>query len=329
MTRRNFIALLGSTATTWPLAARGQQAGPTRRIAVLMAFAENDPEAQANITVFREALQKLDWTDGRNVRIDYRWGGADAERIRGYAIELVGLKPDVILASTALVLQPLRQETRSIPIVFTQIGEPVQSGFVASLAHPGGNITGFTAFEASIWGKSLEMLKEVAPHVAHVAAILNPDQAPQAGMWRAVEAAAPSLGLKATATPVRNAAEIERAINAFAREPNGGLIVLPSGPTVVHRELIIALAARHRLPAIYAYRRFVADGGLICYGLDLADQYRGAAAYVDRILRGERPADLPVQQPTKFELVINLTTAKALNLSIPESFLLRADQVIE
>jgi putative ABC transport system substrate-binding protein len=329
MTRRNFIALLGSTATTWPLAARGQQAGPTRRIAVLMAFAENDPEAQANITVFREALQKLDWTDGRNVRIDYRWGGADAERIRGYAIELVGLKPDVILASTALVLQPLRQETRSIPIVFTQIGEPVQSGFVASLAHPGGNITGFTAFEASIWGKSLEVLKEVAPHVAHVAAILNPDQAPQAGMWRAVEAAAPSLGLKATATPVRNAAEIERAINAFAREPNGGLIVLPSGPTVVHPELIIALAARHRLPAIYAYRRFVADGGLICYGLDLADQYRGAAAYVDRILRGERPADLPVQQPTKFELVINLTTAKALNLSIPESFLLRADQVIE
>jgi putative ABC transport system substrate-binding protein len=209
-------------------------------------------------------------------------------------IELVGLKPDVILASTGLVLQPLRQETRSIPIVFTQISEPVQSGFVASLAHPGGNITGFTALEASVWGKSLELLKEIAPHIARVAVLLNPDQAPQAGMWRAVEGVAPSLGVKATATSVRNAVEIERAINAFAREPNGGLIVLPSGLTLVHRELIIALAARHRLPAIYAYRHFVADGGLICYGLDLAEQYRGAAAYIDRILRGEKPADLPV-----------------------------------
>jgi putative ABC transport system substrate-binding protein len=327
--RRELITLLGGVAAAWPFGTRAQQPGPTRRIAVLMAFAENDPEAQVNIAAFRQALQKLGWTDGRNVRIDYRWGGADPERIRGYVIELVGLKPDVILVSTALVLQPLRQETRSIPIVFTQIGEPVQSGFVASLAHPGGNITGFAAFEASVWGKSLEVLKEVAPHVAGVAVILNPDQAPQAGMWSAVEAAAPSLGVKATATPVRNAIEIEHAINVFAREPNGGLIVLPSGPTIVHRELIIALAARHRLPAIYPYRHFVAAGGLICYGLDLADQYRSAAAYVDRILRGEKPADLPVQQPSKFELVINLTTAKALNLSISESFLLRADQVID
>jgi putative tryptophan/tyrosine transport system substrate-binding protein len=327
MRRREFITLLGGAAA-WPLAARAQQPERMRRIGVLMAFAENDPEVQANITAFRQALQKLGWTDGRNARVDYRWGGADSERIRGYAIELV-VKPDVILVSTALVLQPLRQETRSIPIVFTQIGEPVQSGVVASLAHPGGNITGFAAFGASVWGKSLEVLKEVAPHVARVAVILNPDQAPQAGMWRAVEAAAPSLAVKATATPVRNAVEIERAINAFAREPNGGLIVLPSGPTIVHRELIIALAARHRLPAIYPYRPFVAAGGLICYGLDLAEQYRGAAAYVDRILRGEKPADLPVQQPTKFELVINLTTAKALGLKIPESFLLRADEVIE
>ena len=267
MRRREFITLLGGAAA-WPLAARAQQPERMRRIGVLMAFAENDPEVQANITAFRQALQKLGWTDGRNARIDYRWGGADFERIRGYAIELVGLKPDVILVSTALVLQPLRQETRSIPIVFTQIGEPVQSGLVASLAHPGGNITGFTAFEASVWGKSLEVLKEVEPHVARVAVILNPDQAPQAGMWRAVEAAAPSLGVKATATPVRNAVEIERAINAFAREPNGGLIVLPSGPTIVHRELIIAMAARHPLPAIYPYRQFVSAGGLICYGLD-------------------------------------------------------------
>jgi putative tryptophan/tyrosine transport system substrate-binding protein len=329
MRRREFICLLGSMTATWPVAAHAQQVGPTRRIAVLMAFAENDPDAQANITVFREALQKLDWTDGRNVRIDYRWGGSDPGRIKRYVLELVGSNPDVMLVSTGLVLQPLRQETRSIPIVFTQITDPVQNGFVASLAHPGGNITGFTSFEASVWGKSLEVLKEVAPHIARVAVILNPDQAPQAGMWRAVEAAAQSLGVAATATPVRNAAEIEHAVNEFAREPNGGLIVLPSAPTTVHRELIIALAARHRLPAIYPYRGFVAGGGLICYGLDLADQYRGAAAYIDRILRGERPADLPIQEPTKFELVINLKTAKALGLNVSRDFLLRADEVIE
>jgi putative ABC transport system substrate-binding protein len=329
MRRREFIRLLGGAAATPPLALRAQPGEPTRRIAVLMAFAENDPGAQANIIAFQQALQKLGWTDGRNVRIDYRWGAADPERIRGYAIELVGLKPDVILVSTSLGLQPLRQETRSIPIVFTQISEPVQSGFVASMAHPGGNITGFTTFEASVWGKSLEVLKEVAPHVARVAVMLSPDQAPQAGMWRAVEAAAPSLGVKTTATPVRNAVEIERAINAFAREPNGGLIVLASSPTLVHRELIIALAARHRLPAIYPYRHFVADGGLICYGFDLVEQYRGAAAYVDRILRGEKPADLPVQQPTKFKLVINLKTAKALGLTVPLTLQAAADEVIE
>jgi ABC-type uncharacterized transport system substrate-binding protein len=214
-------------------------------------------------------------------------------------------------------------------IVFTQLSEPVQNGFVASLAHPGGNITGFSTFEASIWGKALEVLKQVAPQVARVAVILNPDQAPQAGMLRAVEAAAPPFGVTATATPVHNAAEIERAIDVFARDPNGGLIVLPSGPTVVHRELIITLAARHRLPAIYPFRHFVEDGGLMCCGNDLADQYRGAAAYVDRILHGEKPADLPVLQPTKFELVINLTTAKALGLTIPASILSLADQLIE
>ena len=329
MRRRDFIRLIGGAAAAWPLPARAQQPEGMRRVGVLMAFAENDPEAQASITVFRQALQKLGWSDGRNVRIDCRWGGADRERISGYAIELVGLKPDVILVSTGLVLQPLRRETRSIPIVFTQTSEPVQNGFVASLGHPGGNITGFTTFEDSVWGKSLEMLKEVAPHVARVAVILNPDQVPQAGMWRAVEAAAPSLGVKATATPVRNAADIERAINAFAPEPNGGLIVLPSGATTVYRELIIALAARHRLPAIYAYRQFIADGGLISYGFDLAEQYRGAAAYVDRILRGEKPGDLPVQQPTKFELVINLKTAKALGLHVPSQLQQLADEVIE
>ena len=327
--RRKFLATLGGGAVAWSIAARAQQPELLRRIGVLMITAEDDTESKARIGAFRQGLKELGWSDGRNVRIDCRWGGADRERISGYAIELVGLKPDVILVSTGLVLQPLRQETRSIPIVFTQTSEPVQNGFVASLGRPGGNITGFTTFEDSVWGKSLEMLKEVAPHVARVAVILNPDQVPQAGMWRAVEAAAPSLGVKATATPVRNAADIERAINAFAPEPNGGLIVLPSGATIVHRELIIALAARHRLPAIYAYRHFVADGGLICYGLDLAEQYRGAAAYVDRILRGEKPGDLPLQQPTKFELVINLKTAKALGLDVPSQLQQLADEVIE
>jgi ABC-type uncharacterized transport system substrate-binding protein len=327
--RREFITLLGGAAAAWPLAARAQRAARMRRIGVLMAFADNDPDAQANITAFQHALQKLGWTDSGNVHIDYRWGAGDPERIRAYAIELVGLKPDVILAVTALVLQPLRQETRSIPIVFTQIGDPVGSGLVASLSHPGGNITGFTPAEFSMQGKKLEMLKEMAPQITRVAVLFNPEQIPQAGMLRAVEAVAPSVGVQLTAAAVRDAAEIERAIDQFAREPSGGLIVLPSGLTIVHRGLVIALAARYRLPAIYQYRQFVTDGGLISYGNDLADQYRQAASYVDRILRGEKPGDLPVQQPTKFELVINLKTAKALGLDVPPTLLARADEVIE
>jgi putative ABC transport system substrate-binding protein len=326
--RRDVLALIGSAAA-WPLAARAQQGERMRRIGVLMAFAENDPDAQANITAFQHALQKLGWTDSGNVHIDYRWGAGDPERIRAYAVELVGLKPDVILAVTALVLQPLRQETRSIPIVFTQIGDPVGSGLVASLPHPGGNITGFTPAEFSMQGKKLEMLKEMAPQITRVAVLFNPEQIPQAGMLRAVEAVAPTVGVQLTAAAVRDAAEIERAIEQFAREPSGGLIVLPSGLTIVHRGLVIALAARYRLPAIYQYRQFVTDGGLISYGNDLADQYRQAASYVDRILRGEKPGDLPVQQPTKFELVINLKTAKTLGLDIPPSVLARADEVIE
>jgi putative tryptophan/tyrosine transport system substrate-binding protein len=313
----------------WPLTARAQQGERMRHIGVLMAFAENDPETQANLTAFRAALQTPVWTDGRNVRIDYRWGGASPERIKANASELVGLKPDVILVSTALVLQPLRQEARSIPIVFTQIADPVESGFVASLAHPGGNITGFTTAEFSMFGKSLEMLKEVAPHVARVAVLLNPEQVPQAGMLRAIETAAPSVGVKVTAAGVRDATEIERAIEVFSRDSNGGLIVLPSAPTIVHRGLILTLAARHRLPAVYAFGRFVTDGGLMSYGVHLVEQYRGAASYVDRILRGEKPANLPVQQPTKFELAINLKTARALGLEIPPTLLARADEVIE
>jgi len=263
------------------------------------------------------------------VHIDYRWGAGDRERIRAYAIELVGLKPDVILAVSALVLQPLQQETRRIPIVFTQIGDPVGAGLVASLPHPGSNITGFTPAEFSMQGKKLEILKDVAPHVTRVAVLFNPEQIPQAGMWHAIEDVAPSFKVQLTAAAVRDPAEIERAIDIFARESNGGLIVLPSGVTIVHRRLVIALAAQHRLPAIYQYRQFVTDGGLMSYGNDLADQYRQAASYVDRILRGEKPGDLPVQQPTKFELVINLKTAKALGLEIPQTLIARADEVIE
>ena len=330
MKRRNFIALLGGAAVVWPLAAWAQQFDHnTRRVGVLTAFAENDRDAQANMTAFRQALEKLGWAAGRNVRIDYRWGGAEPERIRTYAIELVGLKPDVILAVTAQALQPLQQVTSSIPIVFTQMGDPIGSGFVTSMAHPGGNITGFTPAEFSMQGKRLEMLKEVAPQITRVAVLFNPEQIPQAGMLRAVEAVAPSVGVQLTAAAVRDAAEIERAIDQFAREPNGGLIVLPSGPTIVHRDLILALAARYRLPAAYQYRQFVTAGGLMSYGNDLADQYRQAASYVDRILRGEKAGDLPVQAPTKFELVINLKTAKALGLEVPPSLLARADEVIE
>ena len=326
--RREVIAALGGAAA-WPVAARAQQAEQMRRVGVLMPFAENDSDAQTNITAFRQALQMLGWTDSRNVRIEYRWGGADPQRIRADAIELVGLKPDVILASSPLVLQPLQQETRSIPIVFIQITDPVGSGFVSSLAHPGNNITGFTTGEFSMYGKSLEVLKEIATHVTRVAVILNPEQIPQAWMWRAIEAVAPSFRVQLTAAGVHDSAEIEHAIDVFARESNGGLIVLPNVPTIAHRDVIIGLAARHRLPAVYSDRHFVNAGGLIAYGNDRADQYRQAASYVDRILRGERPGDLPVQQPIKFVLIINLKTANALGLQVPPTLLARADEVIE
>jgi ABC-type uncharacterized transport system substrate-binding protein len=328
MRRREFLGVLGGAAATWPLAVGAQQPARIRRIGVLNPFAENDPEARANLTAFRQALEKLGWTDGRTVRIDYRWGGADPGRIRAHAKELVGFNPDVILVSTALALQSLLQETRSIPIVVTQITDPVGAGFVASLARPGGNVTGFAA-EFSTFGKLPEVLKEVAPQVTRVAVILNPDQRPQVGMWRAIEAAAPSFRVQATAAGARNIAEVEQAIDQFAHEPNGGLIVLPNPITLGNHGLIIALAARHRLPAAYFFRHLVADGGLISYGIDLTDQHRQAASYVDRILRGEKPADLPVQQPTKFELVVNLKTAKAIGIELPTSILLRADEVIE
>lgn len=329
MRRRKFITLLGGAAATWPLAARGQPAERMRRIGALMAFAESDPEELRYINAFLQGLQDLGWAPGRNVEIEYRWGGSDPDRIQTYATELVGLKPDVILVQTALALVPLRQQTDTIPIVFMQVINPVESGFVASMARPTGNLTGFAPFEASVTTKWLEMLKEISPSVIQVTVILNPDQFPNVVMLRAIEAAAVSLGVRLTVAGVHNAADIERAINAVMPESNGGLIVLPNPITINHRGLIITLAAKHRLPAVYAYRYFVAAGGLMSYGADTVAQYRQAATYIDRILKGAKPADLPVQTPTKYELVVNVTTAKALGLTLPPSLLSRADEVIE
>ncbi len=329
MRRRKFIVLLGSATAAWPLAAYSQQAPRIRRIGVLQYINESDPELQRRVAVFVQGLQKLGWREGANLVIDYRYGGDDSERMRLDAAELVGLKPDVIWTSGGLGLLWLKRATHSIPIVFTTVYDPVGSGYVASLARPGGNITGFTLGEFSMGGKMLEVLKEVVPQVSRVAVILNLEQPPHVAMWRAVEAMAQSFGVSLTATDVQDPAEIERAIEAFAREPNGGLIVLPGPITINHREMIIALAARHRLPAAYPFRFFVTSGGLVSYGADPFDQSRQAAAYVDRILKGEKPEDLPIQQPTKFEFVINLKTAKALGITVPISLLGRADEVIE
>jgi len=329
MKRREFITLLGGAAVAWPLAARAQQGERMRRIGVLQAVGESDPEAQLRRRAFVGNLQKLGWTEGANVTIDYRWAGDDADRIRLYATELTGMRPDVIWTSGALPLLPLKRATRTIPIVFTQIYDPVGSGFVASLTRPGGNITGFTLGEFSMGGKILEVLKEAAPQVNRVAVILNLEQPPHVAMWRSIEATAPLFGVRLTPADMQGPAEIENMIEAFAREPNGGLIVLPGPISIAHRELITALAARHRLPAAYAFRFFVTSGGLVSYGIDSAEQSRQAAGYVDRILKGENPGDLPVQQPTKFELVINLKTAKALGLDMPPTLLARADEVIE
>jgi putative ABC transport system substrate-binding protein len=328
MKRRRFIALLGG-ATAWPIAARAQQPERVRRIGVLLASDENDPEWQRRTAIFVKDLQNLGWKEGDNLVIDFRSAGNNSDRIRLYATELVGLKPDVIWTSGGLTLLSLKRATRTIPIVFNTVYDPVGSGYVASLAQPGGNITGFTLGEFSMGGKMLEVLKELAPQVGRVAVILNLEQPAQVAMWRAIESMAASSGVRLTATDVQDSADIGSAIEAFAREPNGGLIVLPSPITINHRELIIALAARHRLPAIYGFRVFVASGGLVSYGADPYDQSRQSAVYVDRILKGAKPGDLPVQQPTKFDLVINVKTAKALGLNISSTLLARADEVIE
>jgi ABC-type uncharacterized transport system substrate-binding protein len=330
MRRREFITLLGSVVTAWPLAVLAQQGERMRRIGVLTSgAAADDPDGQIRSAAFLQELQHLGWTDGRNIRFDYRWGAGDAENIRKYAAELVAIAPDVILASGTATVGPLLQATRTVPIVFAQVTDPVGAGFIDSLAHPGGNATGFLLFEYSISGKWLELLKEIAPRVTRAAVIRDAAQTAGTGQFAVIQSVAPSLGMEVSTINVRDPAEIERAIAAFARTADGGLIVTASALSVVHRNLIVRLAARHKLPAVYYRRQYATDGGLLSYGPDVAEQNRRAARYVDRILKGEKPADLPVQAPNKYELVINLKTAKALGLTVPPTLLARADEVIE
>jgi putative tryptophan/tyrosine transport system substrate-binding protein len=327
--RRDFITLLGGAASAWPLAARAQQGERMRRIGVLMNFAVDDPEAQSRNAGFLQGLSELGWTVGRNLRIDYRWGAGDTDRHRQYAAELLALAPDVILANSSAALSSLLQATRTVPIVFTTVADPVGAGYVDSLARPGGNATGFLLWDYSIAAKWLELLKEIAPHVTRAMVFRQSAIAAGPGQFGVIQAAAPPLGVDLRVADVRDAREIERAVTTFAQGSNGGLIVTGSPGALSHRTLIVALAARHRLPAVYSSRVFAVDGGLISYGPDSVDQLRRAAGYVDRILKGEKPADLPVQAPTKYELVINSKTAKAAGIDIPPTLLARADEVIE
>jgi len=328
MRRREFIALVGGAAAI-PLVAGAQQPELVRRIGVLMSTTADDPVGQARIMSFRQGLQKLGWTDGKNVRIDIRWAGGNADLDRKFAAELVALTPDVILATASPTVAALQGATRTVSIVFAHAVDPVGAGFVDSLARPGGNATGFVLFEYSISAKWLELLKEVAPSVTRVAVLRDPAAAAGTGQFGAIQSVAPSFGVELSPVNVRDPAEIERAVSAFARSANGGLIVTASPLITAHRDLIITLAARHKLPAIYYDHFFVAADGLISYGTDIVDQYRRAAAYVDRILKGEKPADLPVQAPTKFEMAINLKTARTLGLTVPPALLARANAVIE
>jgi putative ABC transport system substrate-binding protein len=325
MQRRDFITLLGGAAVLWPVAARAQQPERMRRIGLLMTIAETEPEAQARLKSFRAGLQQLGWTEGTNIHIDYRFAAGDPERVRSSAAELVRLAPDLILANGTAILSALRQETRSIPIVFVLVPDPVGDGFVESLARPGGNLTGITNFEFPMGGKWVEFLKEIAPRVSNVALIFNPETAPYARYFQQSVA----LGAEATLVPVRNNPEIESAFETIALKSNSGLIVVPDLFTSGHRELIVTLAARHRIPAIYPFRFFATNGGLLSYGVDTLDLFQRSASFVDRILKGEKPSELPVQAPVKFELVINLKTAKALDLTVPATMLARADEVIE
>jgi putative ABC transport system substrate-binding protein len=327
--RREFITLLGGGAVAWPLGARAQQPGRMRRIGALMYLAADDPDSPALVAAFARGLQELGWIEGRNIQIDYRWGGGDLDRVRRYAAELVALAPDVILVTSGSALAALQNATRTVPIVFASVSDPVGAGYVASLARPGGNTTGFTLFEYSISGKWLELLKQIAPGMTRAAVIRDPSITSGTGQFAAIQAVAPPLGVELTPVDARDSSGIEQTIAGFTRGSNCGLIVTASPSAFRRRELIIATAARHRLPAVYPIRLYVANGGLISYGPDEIEQHRRAASYIDRILKGERPADLAVQHPTKYDLVINLKTAKLLGIEIPPSLLARADAVIE
>ena len=327
--RRKFIAGLGGTALAWPRSARAQQADRMRHVGVLRGTSASDPDFLAYHAAFVQGLQELGWTDGSNVHIDVRWAGGNPADARKYAAELVALAPDVILASGSTVVEPMLQATRTVPVVFAIVADPLGSGVVESLSRPGGNATGFMLFEYSLSGKWLELLKEIAPSVTRAAVLRDPTTTSGIGQFAVIQAVAPAVGVEVRPINVRDAAEIERGLAAFARVANGGLIVTVTPLASVHRDLISTLAARHKLPAIYFDRLAVVRGGLISYGADFRDQFRRAAGYVDRILKGEKPADLPVQAPTKYDLVVNLKTAKALGLTIPPSVLSRADEVIE
>jgi putative tryptophan/tyrosine transport system substrate-binding protein len=327
--RRDFISLLGGAAAAWPVAARGQQADRVRRIGVLTVYSQTDREGQARNAAFLETLQRLGWTDGRNVRIEYRWSAGDTDRAKAAAAELVRSTPDVIVVAGPTALPEVQRLTSTIPIIFTQVSDPVDSGFVTSLARPGGNTSGFHNFEPTVGGKWLGLLKEAAPNMRRVIVLFQSDAVPNLAFLRAAETVAPSLEVQVTAVDVHGGVEFGGAIATFASEPDGGLMVLPNPYTVANRGAMILLAARHRLPAVYAFRYFAAEGGLMSYGPDQVEQWRGAATYIDRILRGEKPGNLPIQAPTRYELVINMKAAKVIGLTIPPAFPLRADEVIE
>jgi putative tryptophan/tyrosine transport system substrate-binding protein len=329
MKRRDFIKTISGAVAVWPIAARAQQPERVRRIGVLMPGVAADLENQNRIAAFQQGLHELGWTDGRNVRIDYRWGGGDADRIRSSAAELVALAPDVIFAGASSAMAALLQVTRTVPIVFATVADPVGAGYVDSLARPGGNATGFLLFEYGIVGKWLELLKQLAPALTRAAVIRDPNISTGIGQWAVIQAIAPSIGVELSLINIRDAGEIEHDITTFARSPNSGLIVTGAPLATLYRELIVRLAADHRLPAVYYERYFVTGGGLISYGPHMVDQFQRAAGYVDRILKGENPANLPVQAPTKYELVINLKTANALGIDVPPTLLARADEVIE
>jgi putative tryptophan/tyrosine transport system substrate-binding protein len=328
MQRREFITLVGGAAAAWPLASRAQQPERARRIGVLNSLTEDDPESVTRRAAFEQSIKELGWTSGGNLRIDYRWAGNDPELIRKFAAELVALAPDVIVASGSVVVPPMVRATRDIPIVFLQVIDPVGSGLIASMAHPGGNVTGFTQFEYSLAGKWLELLKEIAPNVSRVAVLRDASRGPGIGQFAVIQAMAPPHRVELSPINAGDPVEMERGIAAIARIPDAGLVVTVGG-TAVRRDVIVAAAAKHHLPAIYPYRYFVIDGGLISYGPDTIDPYKRAARYVDRIFKGEKPADLPAQAPTKYQLAINLKTARALGLTIPPALLARADEVIE